>query len=182
MDNTEILQQYLDEKKGKYGTKITQTLGSGNFGTVYLTDKNFVIKLTKDIPEVKTTLKIAKELNGVVTPKFFDIKKLESGLYLIVMEKVNPISLSASENSLLNNFRDKTINLLKQNKNILTLKDALLGKLGNKMESILFGLIDAMASLFKIGIINGDIHEDNLGFIGDKLVLLDVIDDKLIKE
>lgn len=176
----ELILNYLKTNQ-HFGSKLIKKLGSGFNGEVYLTDKDFVVKITKDLPEVKTASQISKKLNGVVTPKFFDISKLNNGSYLIVMEKVNPIQLTSDENVRLNTFRDNLTNLLKSNKNILPLKDVLKGKLKNvKLENILSGLVEAMYRLKSIGIINADIHEDNIGYIGNKLVLFDIIDARLV--
>ncbi len=183
MDNIELVNNYLNNiSNNKFGSKIVEKLGSGHNGEAYLTDKNFVVKITKDIAEVKTALNIIQHLNGVATPKYYDIRKLDNGLNIIVMEKVEPIKLSSSENGLLNMFRDKLLAFIKTGKPLQPLKDLLAGKLPIKMENILSGLIDAVDALKSIGIINADIHEDNLGFIGNKLKLLDVVSDKLVKE
>lgn len=177
----EIINNYL-KSNPNYGSKTINKLGSGFNGEAYLTDKNFVIKITKDLPEVKTASEISKKLNGVVTPKFFDIKKIDNNLYIIVMEKVTPITLTSDENIRLNQFRDNLFGLLKANKNILPLKDVIKGKLKNiKLENILSGLIEALAKLKGIGIMNADVHEDNIGFVGNKFVLFDVVDSRLVR-
>ena len=184
MENiNDTIQKYLtDITNGKYGTKLTSKLGEGYNGVVYLTDKSYVIKYTTDKAEVRTALNIAKSINGQATPKYFDIHKNEDGSYIIIMEKVNPISnLSDNEQKFLNMFSTKLISQLEAGKNIIVFKDGIKGKVGSpKFENLLNGLIDCLTTLKSVGIINADIHENNLGTIGNKLVMLDVVDEKYL--
>lgn len=182
VEKIESIQKYLVDTNNKFGHQLTSKLGEGYNGVVYLTDKGYVIKNTSDKAEVKTALNIAKSINGQATPKYFDIHKNDDGSYIIVMEKINSISnLSGNEQKFLNMFSAKLISQLESGKDISIFKDGIKGKVGSpKFENILNGLIDCLTTLKSIGIINADIHEDNLGMVGNRLVMLDVVDEKYL--
>lgn len=160
----------------EFGT-ITKILGSGFNGVAFLTDKNLVVKATKDEEEFNTTEKIAKTINGIATPKYHKIEE-NDGLYMIVMDRVEPIKLNKKESDFLNMFRDGMEALLDSGEDISMLKHSLSRINNKKMETILGGVVDCVIALDKIGIRNVDIQEDNIGTINGRIVLFDVVDEQ----
>lgn len=154
---------------------IIKELGSGYNGVAFLTDKGFVIKVTKDEEEYKTALKIFNSLNGLYTPKYYGVDEFED-LYVIVMDKVDPLNLSDEENKMLNTFRDFILMKLENGEDVSKLKSLLPNFKNKKMEVIFSGLIDCIVGLSKVGIINDDIQEDNIGLLNGKIVLFDVVE------
>ena len=157
---------------------ITSELGSGNFGTAFLTDKGLVVKVTRDSNETIATKTIMDKANGQFTPKYYKLDKWGNSAYVIVMDRVTPISLSDSESNMLNIFRDRVLDAL-ENGNDPTAMKPMLKKLGNpKLEKILGGVIDCMVGLNSIGIRNADVQEDNLGLINGRVVMFDIVDER----
>lgn len=156
---------------------LTKTLGSGNFGTAYLTSKNLVVKITRDTAEYKAAQRIQQKANGKYTPTYHQLQQVGAGLYALAMDVVQPISLTASESQMLNLFRDKLTELLEDNQPIAGFKQSLSRLKNPKLEQILGGLIDCMAGLHSIGILDTDIHEDNLGTLKGRIVLFDVVEE-----
>jgi len=154
--------------------KITKTLGSGYNGTAFLTDKNLVVKITRDEQEFQTALEVSNKLNGVYTPKYYKVEKYD-GLYIIVMDLVEPIKLSKKESEFLNMFRDGLLTMIEQGVDTTHLKKSI-KKIGNdKLEFVLDGLVVAVVGLNKMGILNDDIQEDNIGILNGKIVLFDIV-------
>lgn len=158
-----------------------QKIGSGYNGAVFLTDKNFVIKVTGDKEEFDTSVKIFNKANGLYTPKYHKLERVD-GYFIIVMDRIKPINLTSQQNVLLNLFRDKMLDLLDAGVDILPLKEQLSNIGDSDLEFILSGLIDCAYGLQKIGIKNADIHEDNIGISNGKIVLIDVVDQELVQE
>lgn len=155
-------------------------MGNGAFGTAFLTDKNLVIKITGDRDEYKTAQEIKEKVNGKYTPRFFKLDKLSDSSYAIVMELVRPIRLSAQENTFLKSFADKFTHALEYGHNTEVIK-AELTRLGNpSLTSVLNGVAECMTGLYKVGIINADIRAENIGTINNRIVMLDVMDEKQV--
>jgi len=175
-----IAKEFL-KKNPKYGKSIIENLGSGYNGSAYLTDKKFVVKITKDKAEYNTTKKIVKKANGKYTPKYYYLKEV-GDIYIIVMDYVELVDLTSEENFLMNSFRDKIIDFVKSGQNTKEIKKNLEKISNKKIKKIFFGLVDIVDGLIKIGIDNVDIQENNLGFIGNKLVAFDVVDNNELNE
>ncbi len=159
---------------------LSKTLGSGNFGTAYLTSKNLVVKITNDAAEFSTAQAIKQKANGKYTPAFHELTQLKAGVYALVMDLVQPIQLTASESQMLNLFRDKVTQLLEDGENPAPIKQNLKRLNNPKLEQLLSGLIDCMAGLHSVGILDTDIHEDNIGTVGGRVVLFDVVEDSAV--
>jgi len=174
-DFGKIATQYLLDKN--YGS-VTENIGSGYNGSVFLTDKGYVIKVTSDEQEYKTTLDIFNSANGKYTPLFFEIDPFE-GFYVIIMEKVEPLKLSYNDNILLNKFRDILLDYINNDQDIISLKNTILKNVKDKkMAFILTGVVDCVDGLRRVGIINADIQENNIGKNSKgNIVLFDVVDE-----
>jgi len=171
---TDIATNFLKDNEG-FGNLKTE-LGSGYNGTAFLTDKGFVVKITKDKEEYSATLKIFNQINGKYTPMYYKVEPHE-GLYVILMDYVEPIKLSSEESDFLNMFRDGMLSILEDGGDISYLKKTVSKIENKKLEFIIRGLIDCVIGLSKIGIINTDIQEDNIGILNDKVVLFDVAEE-----
>ena len=95
---------------------------------------------------------------------------------------MNPINLTSQQNVFLNLFRDKILELMDAGVDISALKQHLDNVEDSELRFVLSGLIDAVDGLQKIGIVNADIHEDNIGVSNGKIVLIDVVDEQLVQE
>ncbi len=168
-------ENYLKDNKD-FGN-ITSELGSGYNGVAFLTDKGFVVKVTKDEQEYKTTSKIFKTINGKFTPTYYKVDNVD-GLYVIVMDRVKPLNLTYNENQQLNMFRDRILDMVDSGKDISKLKESISKMEDNKMKTVFSGLIDCVIGLHKAGITNADIQEDNIGTLNNKIVLFDVVEEE----
>lgn len=175
-NSQQIATDYLAQNP-EFGA-ITSELGSGNFGTAFLTDKGLVVKVTRDSNETIATKTIMDKANGQFTPKYYKLDKWGNSAYVIVMDRVTPISLSDSESNMLNIFRDRVLDALEDGNDPTAMKP-MLKKLGNpKLEKILGGVIDCMVGLNRIGIRNADVQEDNLGVVNGRVVMFDIVDER----
>ena len=82
-----IAKEFL-KKNPKYGKSIIENLGSGYNGSAYLTDKKFVVKITKDKAEYNTTKKIVKNtaLISTINLDLTNNKKLINNSYKLFMQ------------------------------------------------------------------------------------------------
>jgi hypothetical protein len=172
----QIATDYLAQNPD-FGT-LGGELGSGNFGTAFSTSKGLVIKVTRDSNETIVANKIMTKANGQFTPKYYKLDKVSNGTYVLVMDHVTPIQLSASESNMLNVFRDRVLDALEDGNDPSAMKP-MLKKLGNpKLEKVLGGVIDCLVGLNRIGIRNADVQEDNLGVVNGRVVMIDVVDER----
>jgi hypothetical protein len=165
-----------------FGTQLTTSLGAGYNGVVWLTDTGHVVKITRDREEFQTAQRIMQGANGQFTPKYFAQQALSGGLYALVMEKVEPLKLTAGQSKFLNMFRDRVLGMQDAGQDITQLIPALKQLPDQGLAKILGGLITCLAGLEKLGIVNADIQEDNLAQRGGSIVLLDVVDAALVTE
>jgi hypothetical protein len=180
-DLTQLAQSYLAQHP-EFGTKLTGSLGSGYNGQVWQTDKGVVVKVTRDGEEYQTTRRLLGAANGKFTPKYFACEPLASGLYVVVMEKVTPLQLSAAQSQLLNVFRDRLLDMLEDGENVQSILPAIAKLPDVTMRGVLGGLAQALDGLHKLGIDHADVQEDNLAWRGQQLVLLDVVHAGLLTE
>lgn len=179
-----IAQNYLNNNV-QFGEKIVSSLGKGNFGEAFLSNKNFVIKVTKDKAEyltVKNKILLNDNINGVITPQYFKVEQYNN-YYLIVMEKVKNISFTEKENIIINKFKELIFSFLKLDKDISLVIENIKEKIkDSKLKSILLNLTNIITKLNNFGINNVDIQENNIGMIGNKYVVFDVVDEKYLNE
>lgn len=177
----EIAKSFLN-KNPEFGNEDSlKKIGSGYNGSVFLTDKNLVVKVTKDKEEFDTSVQIFNKANGKYTPTYHKLDRIGDN-YIIVMDKIDPINLTGQQNVFLNLFRDKMLDMIDSGIDITPLKGHLETIDDPKLKFVLSGLIDAASGLKNIGITNADIHEDNIGVNNGKIVLIDVVDKELVQE
>ncbi len=174
-------QQFLQQNPA-YGSQLSSVLGSGYNGIVWLTDKGLVLKITRDKEEFQTAQRIMQGANGKFTPRYLTQQALGGGLFALVMEKVDPLPLTAGQQVFLNKFRDRVLGMQDAGQDITLLLPALKQLPDQQLAAILAGLIKCLHGLEQIGILNADIQEDNLALRGGQVVLLDVVDSALVAE
>lgn len=180
-DYVKQAEAYLAEHP-EFGTALVGELGSGYNGQVWETDRKLVLKVTRDAEEYQTTSRIMRSANGKYTPRYDACQPIGSGLYVLFMEKVSPVKLSATQSQLLNIFRDRLLDMIGAGDSVDALLPGIRKLPDPLMARLLTGLAVALQGLHRLGIDHADVQEDNLGWRGDQLVLLDVVHEGLLAE
>jgi hypothetical protein len=165
-----------------YGNRLARVLGQGYNGRVWLTNKDLVLKITRDAEEARTTELIMAKANGRFTPKYFACVSLPEGLHTVVMESVVPVSLTAAQSRFLNLFRDRIEDLRDAGEDVRSILPGLQGLPDPVLVRVLTGLVNDLHGLSAIGIDHADIQEENLAWRGQQLVLLDAVHAGLLAE
>jgi hypothetical protein len=164
----ELLAQEYAKIKNK---KISTYLGKGHFGSAFLTEDNFVIKITTDIREAYTALQIVgKEHDNVAA--IFSVDKVMESKYAIEQEYV-PHDSNADElywelTSIVDRNGFEDINELLDQENIGELVD-------ENLHEILKQFKSAENFMRANGVEDGglDLQSDNFSFNNGKIKVFD---------